>query len=186
MPHYLRAHVPGGWYFFTVALLERRRRLLTAHIDALRAVFRSVHTQRPFRIDAIVILPDHLHCIRTLAPDDADFSTRRRFIKSSFSRAIAPGERLSSRRRTKHERCIWQRRFWEHAIRDQRDFDAHLDYIHFNPVKHGWLSRFADWPHSSFHRYVRSGGTHWNGRPRRTSVNGTWSGSPGRERRVTR
>jgi putative transposase len=157
MPHYLRAHVPGGSYFFTVALLERRRRLLTAHINALRAAFRSVHIQRPFHIDAIVILPDHLHCIWTLPPNDADSSTRWRLIKSSFARAIAPGERLSSRRRTKHERGIWQRRFWEHVIRDQRDFDAHLDYIHFNPVKHGWVSRVADWPHSSFHRFVRSG-----------------------------
>jgi putative transposase len=150
MPHYRRAHVPGGSYFFKVALLERRRSLLTAHIDALRAAFRSVHIQRPFRIDAIVILPDHLHCIWTLPPKDADFSTRWRLIKSSFARVVAPGERLSPRRRTKHERGIWQPRFWEHAIRDQRDFDAHLDYIHFNPVKHGWVSRVADWPHSSF------------------------------------
>jgi putative transposase len=144
MPHYLRAHVTGGSYFFTVALLEWRRRLLTAHIDALRAAFRSVHTQRPFRIDAIVILPDHLHCIWTLAPDDANLSTRWRLIKSSFSRAVAPGERLSSRRQTKHERGIWQRRFWERIIRDQWDFDAHLDYIHFNRVKHGRVSRVAD------------------------------------------
>lgn len=82
---------------------------------------------------------------------------RWRLIKSSFTRAIAPGERLSTRRQMKHERGIWQRRFWEHAIRDQRDFDAHLDYIHFNPVKHGWVPRVADWPHSSFHKFVRSG-----------------------------
>ncbi len=157
MPHYLRSHVSGGSYFFTVALLERRRRLPTAHIDALREAFRSVRIQRPFRIDAIVILPDHLHCIWTLPPNDADFSTRWRLIKASFARAVAPGERLSSRRQTKHERGIWQRRFWEHAIRDQKDFDTHLDYIHFNPVKHGWVSRVVDWPHSSFHRFVRSG-----------------------------
>jgi putative transposase len=130
---------------------------LPAHIGALRAAFRFMHIERPFHIDAIVILPDHLHCIWTLPPDDADFSTHWRLIKSSFARAIAPGERLSSRRQTKHERGIWQRRFWEHAIRDQRDFDAHLDYIHFSPVKHGWVSRVADWPHSSFHRFVRSG-----------------------------
>ncbi len=157
MPHYIRAHVSGGSYFFTVALLERRRRLLTAHVDALREAFRAVHYQRPFRIDAIVILPDHLHCLWTLPPNDADFSTRWRLIKSTFTRAIAPGERLSARRRMKHERGVWQRRFWEHAIRDQRDFDAHLDYIHFNPVKHDWVSRVADWPHSSFHRFVRLG-----------------------------
>jgi putative transposase len=157
MPHYIRAHVPGGSYFFTVALLERRRCLLTTNIDALRQAFRSVHNQRPFRSDAIVILPDHLHCLWTLPPNDADFSTRWRLIKSFFTRAIAPGERLSARRQMKHERGIWQRRFWEHAIRDQRDFDAHIDYIHYNPVKHGWVPRVADWPHSSFHRFVRSG-----------------------------
>ncbi|MGQ0593818.1 MAG: REP-associated tyrosine transposase [Gammaproteobacteria bacterium] len=157
MPHYIRSHVPGGSYFFTVALLERRRRLLTENIDALREALRSVHIQRPFRIDAVVVLPDHLHCMWTLPQNDADFSTRWRLIKSAFARAIASEERLSSRRQAKHERGIWQRRFWEHAIRDQRDFDAHLDYIHFNPIKHGWVSRVADWPHSSFHRFVRLG-----------------------------
>jgi putative transposase len=157
MPNYIRAYVPGGSYFFTVALLERHRRLLTEHLDVLREAFRSVRNQRPFRIDAIVILPDHLHCLWTLPPKDTDFSTRWRLIKSSFSRAIAPGERLSARRQTKHERGIWQRRFWEHAIRDQRDLDAHFDYLHYNPVKPGWVRRVADWPHSSFHRCVRLG-----------------------------
>jgi putative transposase len=157
MPDYRRLYLPGGSYFFTVALLERHRNLLTGHIDALRQAFLSVKRQRPFQIDAVVILPDHLHCIWTLPPNDADFSTRWRLIKSSFSRAMSIGERLSAQRMTKQERAIWQRRFWEHAIRDQRDFDVHLDYIHFNPVKHGWVPRAADWPHSSFHRYVRLG-----------------------------
>ena len=127
MPNYLRVYLPGGSYFFTVALLERRRCLLTDHIDALREAFRSVKSQRPFPIEAVVILPDHLHCLWTLPPNDADFSTRWRLIQSSFARAIAQGERLSSRRHRKQERGIWQRRFWEHAIRDPRDFDAHLD-----------------------------------------------------------
>jgi putative transposase len=157
MPNYIRSYVPGGSYFFTVALLERRRHLLTENINALRTAFRSVKTQRPFKIDAIVILPDHLHCIWSLPPNDADFSTRWRLIKAAFARSIAPGERLSTRRQIKHERGIWQRRFWEHTIRDQKDFDAHLDYIHFNPVKHGWVKRVADWPHSSFHDFVRLG-----------------------------
>jgi len=157
MPQYVRAYVPGGAYFFTVGLLERRGRLLTENIEALREALRSVRDRRPFRIDAIVILPDHLHCIWTLPPNDADFSTRWRLIKSSFARAVAPGERLSIRRQMKHERGVWQRRFWEHAIRDQGDYDAHLDYIHFNPVKHGWVPRVAEWPHSSFHRFVRLG-----------------------------
>ncbi|UZR30413.1 REP-associated tyrosine transposase [Methylococcus mesophilus] len=162
MPNYIRAYVPGGSYFFTVALLERHRRLLTEHIDVLREAFRSVRNQRPFRIDAVVILPEHLHCLWTLPPNDADFSIRWRLIKSSFARAMAPGERLSARRQVKQERGIWQRRFWEHAIRDQRDFDAHFDYIHYNPVKHGWVRRVADWPHSSFHRWVRLGLYPWD------------------------
>jgi putative transposase len=157
MPNYLRAYVPGGSYFFTVALLERHRRLLTERIDVLREAFRSVRKQRPFRIDAMVILPDHLHCLWTLPPKDTDFSTRWRLIKSSFARAIAPGERLSARRQIKHERGIWQRRFWEHAIRDRRDLDAHFDYLHYNPVKPGGVRRVADWPHSSFHRCIRLG-----------------------------
>ena len=161
MPNYIRASIPGGSYFFTVALLERRRRLLTDNIDALREAFRTVRTQRPFRIDAIVILPDHLHCLWTLQPNDADFSTRWRLIKSAFARAIAPGERLSIRRELKRERGIWQRRFWEHAIRNQSDFDAPFDDIHDNPVKHGWVRRAADWPHSSFRRFVRLGQYSW-------------------------
>lgn len=157
MPRYVRALIPGGSFFFTVALLERQRTLLVDHIDDLRAAFRQVRAERPFHIDAIVILPDHLHCIWQLPPDDADFSTRWRRIKSVFSRSIDPGERLSERRRAKGERGIWQRRFWEHSLRDERDFAAHIDYIHFNPVKHGHVTRVIDWPHSSFHRYVKAG-----------------------------
>ena len=157
MPNYVRAYVPGGTYFFTVKLLAHHRQLLTEHIDALRESFRHVKRQRPFRINAVVILPDHLHCLWTLPDDDADYSTRWRLIKSRFSRAIEHGERLSAHRHQKRERGIWQRRFWEHVIRDQRDFDAHLDYIHYNPVKHGWSSSVAEWPYSSFHEYVKDG-----------------------------
>ena len=157
MPNYVRTHIPGGTYFFTVAILERRRKLLTENIDALREAFRQVKRERPFQFGAIVIRPDHLHCLWTLPENDTDFSTRWRLIKSNFARAIAPGERLSSRRQQKKERGIWQRRFWEHAIRDQRDFDTHLDYIHYNPVKHGWASCVRDWPHSSFHQFVKDG-----------------------------
>ena len=157
MPNYIRAYIPGGTYFFTVALLDRKRRLLTDHIDALREAFRHVKRQRPYQLNAVVILPNHLHCLWTLPENDADFSTRWRLIKSHFARSIEPGEALSARRQQKQERGIWQRRFWEHAIRDQRDFDAHLDYIHYNPVKHGWASRVADWPHSSFHEFVKDG-----------------------------
>jgi putative transposase len=155
MPNTIRAYIPGGTYFFTVNLLERRRRLLVENIEPLRNAFRTVKQQRPFQIEAIVILPDHLHCLWTLPPDDCDFSTRWRLIKSAFSRAIEPGERISTRRQVKSERGIWQRRFWEHAIRDQSDFDRHLDYIHYNPVKHGLVERVSEWPYSSFHRFVR-------------------------------
>lgn len=157
MPRYVRVFVPGGTFFFTVALLERRRRLLTERVDTLRQHFIDVRRIKPFRVDAIVILPDHLHCIRTLPPDDADFSSRWHAIKAGFAAAIEPGERLSERRLKKGERGIWQRRFWEHTIRDERDMERHVDYIHFNPVKHGHVGRAADWPHSSFHRFVAQG-----------------------------
>ncbi len=157
MPQYIRAFVPGGTFFFTVALLERRRTLLVDHIDLLRTAFIDARQRRPFTIDAIVVLPDHLHCIWTLPPDDADFSTRWHDIKSRFSAGIEPGERLSTRRASKGERGIWQRRFWEHCIRDEHDFARHADYLHFNPVKHGHVARVVDWPHSSFHRHVKDG-----------------------------
>ncbi len=157
MPRYIRALVPGGTFFFTVALLERRRPLLVDHIDDLRTVFSDARQRRPFTIDAIVILPDHLHCIWTLPPDDADFSTRWHDIKSRFSARIPRDERLSARRVAKGERGIWQRRFWEHVIRDERDFERHADYIHYNPLKHGHVDQVVDWPYSSFHKYVRKG-----------------------------
>ncbi|MDB5986001.1 MAG: transposase [Nevskia sp.] len=157
MPHYTRSHTPGGTFFFTVALLERKRRLLVEHIEHLREAFRIVRAKRPFEINAIVVLPDHLHCIWTLPEDDPDFSTRWRLIKTRFVNCIPAGERLSIRRESKGERGIWQRRFWEHTIRNDADYAAHVDYIHFNPVKHGVVQRVADWPHSSFHRFVASG-----------------------------
>ena len=157
MPRYVRAYVPGAHYFFTVAILERRQRLLTDNIKELREAFRAVRRRHPFRIEAVVVLPEHLHCIWTLPQGEADFSTRWRLIKSHFSRSMSFGERRTKRRTRKHERGIWQRRFWEHVIRDERDLAAHIDYIHYNPVRHGWVKRVMDWPHSSFHRYVRLG-----------------------------
>ena len=157
MPRYIRAHIPGGTFFFTVALLERKRRLLIEHIDALRKSFASVQAQRPFTIDAAVILPDHLHCIWTLPEGDADFSARWHAIKSNFSRSLPKQERLSTRRVAKGERGIWQRRFWEHVIRDDEDFARHMDYIHYNPVKHGHARTVCDWPYSTFHRLVQKG-----------------------------
>jgi len=157
MPNYRRMWVPGGTYFFTVNLLERRHTLLTDRVDALRGAFAAARMARPFEIIAIVILPDHLHCIWRLPPGDDDHATRWRQIKTAFVKCVPCGERRSIRRRAKAERGIWQRRYWEHLIRDERDLRNHIDYIHFNPVKHGWAQRPRDWPHSSFHRFVREG-----------------------------
>jgi putative transposase len=157
MPQYIRAFVPGGTFFFTVALLERHRKLLTEHIDALRSVFMAARKRRPFALEAIVILPDHLHCLWTLPSGDADFSARWHDIKARFAARIPEGERLSPQRLKKGERGIWQRRFWEHVIRDERDYERHVDYIHYNPVKHGHVTKVADWPHSSFHKFVQRG-----------------------------
>ena len=157
MPQYIRAFAPGGTFFFTVNLLERHRTLLTDQIAKLHTAFDTVRKQKPFVTEAYVILPDHMHCIWKLPDGDSDFSSRWQAIKAHFSRHIPTGERLSVRRLKKGERGIWQRRFWEHMIRDERDFAQHFDYIHFNPVKHRHVKAVHDWPHSSFHEYVRRG-----------------------------
>jgi len=157
MANYRRNFVPGGSFFFTVNLAERRRRLLTTHIDLLRRAFRYVRRRHPFQIEAIVVLPDHLHAVWTLPQDDADFARRWRLIKSTFSHSLPTGERISASRARKGERGIWQRRYWEHTLRDEADFARHVDYIHFNPVKHGHVTRVRDWPHSSFQRMVKLG-----------------------------
>ncbi|HRN61979.1 MAG TPA: transposase, partial [Luteimonas sp.] len=135
----------------------RRRRLLTDRIDVLGDAFRAARVARPFSMPAWVVLPDHLHCVWVLPEGDADIATRWRHIKTLFSRAMPRGEQRSSRRLAKAERGIWQRRYWEHLIRDETDLQAHVDYIHINPVKHGHAARTVDWPHSSFHRHVRRG-----------------------------
>ena len=157
MTNYRRNFIPGGSYFFTVNLADRHQQLLTAHIDRLRAGFRYARMRHPFAITAIVVLPDHLHAIWTLPEGDADFAMRWRLIKSAFSRALPNGEAVSQSRFDRGERGIWQRRYWEHTLRDENDFARHVDYIHFNPVKHGLAKRVRDWPHSSFHRMVRRG-----------------------------
>lgn len=157
MTAYRRNFVPGGCFFFTVNLAERRRSLLVDHLDILRAAFHETHRRHPFTMDAIVILPDHLHAVWTLAEADADFAMRSRLIKSTFSRGMARGERISASRAAKGERGIWQRRYWEHTIRDEEDFARHIDYVHINPVKHGLVKRVCDWTPSSFHRYVELG-----------------------------
>ena len=157
MTSYRRDRTGGATWFFTLALADRRSRLLLENVDLLRAAFRYTQQRHPWHIDAIVILPDHLHAICTLPVGDANYALRWRLIKTEFSRAIPRTEVVSDSRQTKGERGIWQRRYWEHRIRDDLDFTRHVDYIHFNPCKHGHALRVADWRWSSFHRYVRDG-----------------------------
>ncbi|MCU7837271.1 MAG: transposase [gamma proteobacterium symbiont of Taylorina sp.] len=155
MPSYVRYQVEGGCYFFTVNLLERKKSLLIDHIDLLREAVRLCKHKRPFYIDAWVVLPEHMHCIWTLPEGDDDFSNRWKMIKTHFSKGLPKTERLSKTRQKKGERGIWQRRFWEHVIRDEWDYEKHMDYIHYNPVKHGWVDKVQDWQYSSFHRCVK-------------------------------
>lgn len=156
MVNYRRSRVPGGTYFFTVTLADRQSHLLTDRIELLREAIASVKQKHPFQIDAMVVLPEHLHALWTLPPDDCDYGNRWRSIKSAFVRALRQsGQQLAPN--LKGEHSVWQRRFWEHTIRDDADFARHADYIHWNPVKHSSVHRVADWPHSSFHRHVRLG-----------------------------
>ncbi len=156
MVMYRRNRVEGGTYFFTVTLRDRSSDRLVRHVELLRNAFRALRAQRPFTIDAIVILPDHLHTIWTLPDGDADYSGRWKVIKSRFTHELhASGVPLT--RDNRGEYHLWQRRFWEHTIRDDRDYARHVEYIHFNPVKHGYVQQVADWPYSSFHRYVQLG-----------------------------
>ena len=157
MTNYRRILIPGATYFFTVNLANRRKTFLIDHIDLLRDAIRYTRQRHPFLIDAMVVLPDHLHAIWTLPPDDADFPLRWRLIKTWFSRNLPRGEHRRSSRMDKSERGIWQRRYWEHLVRDETDFARHVDYIHWNPVKHGLVARVVDWPYSTFHRFVGNG-----------------------------
>lgn len=162
MPEYRRAFVPGGTFFFTV-VTERRMPLFqkAGARSLLRHAFRDTRTRWPFAIDAIVLLPDHLHTIWTLPSDDADFSIRWSFLKRTFTKSwLAEGgheQKVSDSRQANRRRGVWQRRFWEHVIRDETDFARHCDYIHYNAVKHGLASCPHAWPHSSFRRFVREG-----------------------------
>ncbi len=146
MVTYCRNFIPGASYFFTVILRDRTSSLLVDYVDDLREVIRSVKAERPFDIDAIVIMPEHLHSIWTLPQGDADYSIRWREIKTRFSRRVPFSQRGNG---------VWQARFWEHTLRDQSDMENHIDYIHYNPVKHGYVDNVADWHYSSFHRHVR-------------------------------
>ncbi|NOU22924.1 MAG: transposase [Methyloglobulus sp.] len=158
MTNYRRIHTPGATWFFTVNLAERRNNtLLVENIASLRQSFRHVKQSRPFTINAVVVLPDHLHCLWTLPDGDVDYSIRWNLLKGHFSRTIDKGERISQSRKGKRERGIWQRRFWAHLITDQNDFNKHVDYIHWNPAKHGLVKQVTDWPYSSFHYFVKQG-----------------------------
>ena len=156
MVRYRRNFVCGGTYFFTATLVNRASSALTDHVAQLRNAFRVTRQAHPFTIDAIVVLPDHLHVVMTLPQGDADFSNRWHLIERRFTVAITKAGVPVARHRN-GEYALWQRRFWEHTIRDDRDLRQHIDYIHFNPLKHGLVKQVRDWPFSSFHRYVRLG-----------------------------
>ena len=157
MVRYRRNFLPGASYFFTVALLSRTAALLVDHVAILRDACRAVRAQRPFILGAVVVLPERLHCIWALPSGGTDYPGRWRAIKTRFSRRIPHGEWRCTSRVKKGERGIWQRRYWEYTLRDERDSARHVDYIHFNPVQHGHVSRLVQWPYSSFHQFVRQG-----------------------------
>lgn len=158
MPNYLRAHIPGGTYFFTLATMERQPVLLKPEIRAaLRQAIDLTRERYPFRIDAWVLLPDHLHCIWTLPEGDDQYGTRWSLIKRHITQSTRFSGGTRPSRITRREGGLWQRRYWEHVIRDENDFARHADYIHWNPVKHGLVQTVLEWPYSTFHRYVRQG-----------------------------
>ena len=157
MSRYRRAKIGGGTFFFTVTLADRSSNLLVREVDRLRRIYKSAQERYPFETVAICILPDHLHAVWELPQGDTDYPTRWSVIKAGFSRGLTELARRSASKEARRERGLWQRRYWEHAIRNDADLERHVDYIHFNPVKHGCVTKVCDWPYSSFHRYVTSG-----------------------------
>ncbi len=162
MPEYRRSHIEGGTFFFTVVTYNRLPILTTdASRRLLHPAWLDVRQRFPFALDAVCLLPDHLHCIWTLPLGDTDYSIRWKEIKRLFTKGylsrVGPGETCNVSRERRGEAAIWQRRFWEHTIRDQADLNRHRDYIHTNPVKHGLVQRVCAWPWSSFQRYVKKG-----------------------------
>ena len=156
MVGYRRNRVAGGTYFLTVNLEDRRCFLLVEHIEILRCAIRDVRRSRPFRIDAMVVMPDHWHAVWTLPPGDADYARRVQLIKAAFTRQLV-WRHVPVEKGPRGEFRLWQKRYWEHTIRDDRDFEAHVNYVHINPVKHGHVTRAADWPYSTVHRYIERG-----------------------------
>lgn len=172
MSTYRREWIPGGTYFFTVTLADRRSTLLVDAIPLLRKAYAEARSRLPFETVAICVLPDHLHAILTLPDGDSDYAQRWALIKSGFSRALPSAESIGASKSHKREKGIWQRRFWEHRIRDDADLARHVDYTHFNPVKHGLVAQVRNWPYSSFHHYVARG-----------VLPGDWGGRDGLEGR---
>ncbi len=156
MVRYRRNLASGGTFFLTVTLADRKSSALTDHAVALRAAVKRTRRQHPFTIDAVVVLPDHFHMIMTLPAGDADFSNRLSLIKRRFTTAVLKTG-IAIARHPNGELALWQRRFWEHTIRDESDYERHVDYVHFNPVKHHLVASVRDWRYSSFHLYVRNG-----------------------------
>jgi len=158
---YRRLTVVGASYFFTVVTYRRQPLFAKPHaVEMLQAAIQRIQEKRPFIVEAQVVLPDHVHALWTLPEDDFDYAIRWRQIKEAFTRAYASDHRLLSRDAGRHERgeqTVWQRRYWEHLIRNDRDFSAHVEYIHFNPVRHGLVSAPCDWPHSTFQQWVARG-----------------------------
>jgi len=160
MPNYVRARW-GRTYFFTVVAHNRQRILCNPeNVTALRNAFKTVMQKRLFEMDAVVVLPDHMHCIWTLPEGDSDYSARWSIVKRTFTQCVNETVRMAHptvSRVKRREGSVWQRRFWEHQIRDELDYRMHCDYIHYNPVKHGLTCAPKDWLHSSFKKFVSAG-----------------------------
>lgn len=162
MSTYRRTNITGTTYFFTVVTFRRQAFLCDKPVrNALRNAVLETRAVHPFTVDGWVLLPDHLHCIWTLPPGDAAFGKRWAMIKRAVTKACGASlvreEWMNNSMRRRNESTSWQRRFWEHAIRDEADFAKHMDYVHYNPVKHGLVQQVKDWPFSTFHRYVKAG-----------------------------
>lgn len=157
MSQYRRAFMPGGTFFFTVNTHHRQQILTRDNIrQTLRNAIQKTRANLPFEIIAWVLLPDHLHCIWTLPDGDTDYSKRWSMIKRRVSQQCGTTS-ISPSRSKRNESDLWQRRFWEHQIRDNDDMNRHIDYIHWNPMKHQLVKKVSDWPHSTFHRFVAEG-----------------------------
>ncbi|MEO5670343.1 MAG: transposase [Ramlibacter sp.] len=157
MSNYRRSLVPGATYFFTVTLEDRTSDLLVREIEVLREAYSATVGTHPFKTIAICVMPEHLHAIWQLPPGDSDFPLRWQLIKRRFSRKMTPATERCASQLSKRDKGIWQRRYWEHQIRDEEDLVRHVDYIHFNPVKHGLVAQVKDWQYSSFHKWVKRG-----------------------------